>query len=238
MGSFNETRDGDDKLTTSDSEASGVSDTESEHENNGNISETESKNSLEEEESEDEVIKAIRRENEKQREHPPMIRCDEFIVDISFNPTSDLLAVGLITGDVILYKYSKEENAIVSNFELHTESCRDIEFNEDGNVLYSSGKDKTIMLSDVESTKLIRFYEDAHDDPIYCLSVLDKNLFATGDDNGRVKVWDLREKGNNAIFSFKRNEDYISDIITNENQNCLLCSSGDGSLTSIDLSNR
>lgn len=36
----------------------------------------------------------------------------------------------------------------------------------------------------------------------------------------------------------KKNEDYISDILTNESKQYLVCSSGDGSLTTIDLQNR
>lgn len=40
------------------------------------------------------------------------------------------------------------------------------------------------------------------------------------------------------MFSLKKNEDYISDMITNEQQRHLVCSSGDGSLTTIDLGER
>lgn len=40
------------------------------------------------------------------------------------------------------------------------------------------------------------------------------------------------------MFSLKKNEDYISDMLTNEEQKLLVCSSGDGSLTTIDLGER
>lgn len=133
-----------------------------------------------EEEEEDEVIKAIKRENQRESDHPPIIRCEDFITDISFHPKEDIIAAATITGDVVLYKYSKQENTLLNTIELHTKACRDIEFSQDGKILFSSSKDKSVMLSDVETGKLIRFYDDAHDVPIYCLSVLSEDLFATG----------------------------------------------------------
>jgi len=56
----------------------------------------------EEEEEEDEVVKALRREREKCREHPPDIQSEDFIVDISFHPQREVIAAATITGDVIL----------------------------------------------------------------------------------------------------------------------------------------
>lgn len=55
-----------------------------------------------EEEEEDEVVKAIRKEREKCREHPPDIQSEDFVVDISFHPQKDIIAAATITGDVIL----------------------------------------------------------------------------------------------------------------------------------------
>ncbi|KAG5898965.1 hypothetical protein JTB14_004684 [Gonioctena quinquepunctata] len=191
-----------------------------------------------EDEEEDETIKAIRRESNRERDHPPSIQCEDFITDISFHPHNNILAVATIVGDVLLYQYSNEENSLQSTLELHTKACRDIEFSHEGKLLFSTSKDKSIMISDVESGKLSRFYEEAHDEPIYCLTVIDENLFSTGDDDGTIKIWDMRERGNKQIYKTKKNEDYISDMITNDSKKYLICSSGDGSITSIDLQNR
>lgn len=154
-------------------EAIGNEDGEDEDDENETVLENE-------EEEEDEVIKAIRRENERQRDHPPTIQCEEFITDICFHPKEDIIAVASIIGDVVLYKYSNEENTLLNTLEMHTKACRDVEFNEDGKVMFSVAKDKSIMLTDVETTKLINFFDDAHDSPIYCVRVLDSNLFITG----------------------------------------------------------
>ncbi len=131
-------------------------------------------------EEEDDVVQAIIAATKTVRAHPPDIVTEEFIVDLSFHPNEDILAVGTITGDVIVYKYSNEENQLVSNIEVHTKAVRDIEFNWDGSTLFSVSKDKSIMMSDVNTGKLKRFYDNAHESPIYKIHVLCENLFATG----------------------------------------------------------
>lgn len=64
------------------------------------------------------------------------------------------------------------------------------------------------------------------------------NNHILGDDEGVIKIWDKRESGVKPIYKTKKNEDYISDMLTNESNQYLLCSSGDGSLTTINLQNR
>jgi WD40 repeat protein len=147
--------DDEDDETDSDSDSSDVSMSDSD-DSGANI-ESEGDNeegdkpdeAVEDEEEEDEVIKAIRSAADAKRDHPPAIHCEDFITDISFHPSEDLLAVANIVGDIVLYKYTNEENTIVRTFEVHTKSCRDIEFSGDGEALFSVAKDKTIMLSDV-----------------------------------------------------------------------------------------
>lgn len=41
-------------------------------------------------------------------------------------------------------------------------------------------QDKAIMVTDVETGKLRQCYENAHDDPVYCLRPLDDNKIVTG----------------------------------------------------------
>lgn len=229
----------------SDSEVSMSEDTEDSSDDEPNttnpettLEDNEDDNQEEAEEEEDEVIKAIREASTKKRDHPPVIECESFVVDICFHPHEDILGVANIEGDVLLYKYSNDENTLLHTIELHNKACRAIDFSKDGKILFSTSKDKAIMLSDVETCKLTRYYEDSHEVPVYTISVLNDNLFATGDDNGAVKLWDLRTTNSKAVFSLKKNEDYISDIKTHEQEKYLLCSSGDGSLTTIDLAAR
>lgn len=128
----------------------------------------------------DEVIRAIIAATKTPRSHPPDIATDDFVVDLSFHPDADILAVGTLTGDVLVYKYSNDENTLVNTLEVHTKAIRDIEFNLDGTTLFSTSKDRSVMLSDVHTGKLKRFYDNAHEVPVYQMSVFDENLFATG----------------------------------------------------------
>lgn len=132
------------------------------------------------EEEDDDVVQAIIAATKTTRIHPPDIVTEDFIVDLSFHPNEDILAVGTITGDVIIYKYSNEENTLLNNIEVHAKAVRDIEFNWDGSTLFSVSKDKSIMMSDITTGKLKRFYDYAHESPIYKMHVICENLFATG----------------------------------------------------------
>lgn len=132
------------------------------------------------EDEEDDVVQAIIAATKTIRAHPPDIATEDFIVDLSFHPNEDILAVGTITGDVIIYKYSNEANQLMNNIEVHAKAIRDIEFNWDGSTLFSVSKDKSIMMTDVATGKLKRFYDNSHESPIYKMHVLCENLFATG----------------------------------------------------------
>ncbi|XP_053995868.1 WD repeat-containing protein 55 homolog isoform X2 [Hylaeus anthracinus] len=190
---------------------------------------------LNEDEEEDEVVKAIIRSKDAHTNHPPPITIEDHVVDICFHPNSDMIAVASIVGDVYLYKYSNTETELVSTLELHLKACRDIEFNESGTILFSTAKDLSIMLTDVETEKLTRLYENAHEEPIYTMTVIGAHVFATGDDDGVVKLWDLRQRGNAPAFSLKKMEDYVSSIVTNREAKYLVCASGDGSLTTFNI---
>jgi WD40 repeat protein len=51
-----------------------------------------------------------------------------------------------------------------------------------------------------------------------------------------LSVWDIRK--NNPICSLKEMDDYVSCMATTEAQKYLVCTSGDGTITSLDLRNR
>ncbi|CAK1603201.1 unnamed protein product [Parnassius mnemosyne] len=188
---------------------------------------------VDQDEDEDEVIKAIKAEKSKPRDHPPAIICEDFIVDISFSPAKNLIALANIMGDVLMYEYNNEETKLLNTLELHVKACRDVEFNDEGDIMFTAGKDKAIIATDVETGKLKQCYENAHEEPVYSLHCLGSNKFVTGDDGGIVKLWDLRKS--DPVFSIKIGEEYVSDMITNDAQKYLVCAGGDGVLTSIDL---
>ncbi|CAG9784463.1 unnamed protein product [Diatraea saccharalis] len=184
-------------------------------------------------EEEDEVIKAIKAEKNKPRDHPPSITVEDFVVDISFSPIKNIIALANIVGDVLLYEYDTESTKLIETHELHLKACRAVEFDDNGQIMYTTSKDKTIMATDVETGKLRKCYENAHDDPVYSLLCLNNEKIVTGDDGGTVKLWDMRKP--EPVFSIKVGDDYVSDLVTNEAQKYLVCSGGDGVLTTIDM---
>lgn len=97
-------------------------------------------NQIEAEDEDDEVVKAIISEKNKPRDHPPAITCEDFIVDISFNPAKDLIALATIVGDVLFYEYNNDETKLINTLELHLKACRDIEFDNEGTTLFSTAK--------------------------------------------------------------------------------------------------
>lgn len=191
---------------------------------------------MNEDEEDDETVKAIIAAIKKPRTSPPEIKLDDFIADICFHPDEDIIALATITGDVHLYKYANEENTLLKKIEVHTKACRDVEFTEDGKYLVTGSKDKSLMITDMETEKLKQFYDAAHEDAINKVLIIDENLFCSGDDSGTVKMWDSRTK--DAIFSLKEIEDSVLSMLTNDAKKLLLISSADGYLTTINLAAR
>ncbi|EZA46839.1 WD repeat-containing protein 55 homolog [Ooceraea biroi] len=195
-------------------------------------------NDEDEEDKQNELVQAILQAQQIPRNHPPPIILEDTVMDICFNPESDTIAVASVTGDIFLYKYSCEETSLISTIEIHLKACRDVEFSNDGRSLFSTGKDLCIAMTDMETEKLIRLYEKAHEQPIYSMTIINENVFATGDDDGVVKLWDLRRRETEPVFSIKKVEDHISAMITNREAKYLVCASGDGCLTTINIPER
>ena len=74
-----------------------------------------------------------------------------------------------------------------------------------------------------------------HKEGINALLLLgnDKTL-VTGDDEGAVKVWDIRG-GVTPVLEWKEHEDFISELILSDDGNTLLSTSGDGTLSAVNF---
>lgn len=239
-----EDQDSDTEMSDANSSDSGDSDeqqsNDDDDDNSGddNARNDDENDENDEDEDEDDVIKKILANSKAPRTHPPDINIDDFVVDISFHPEQDIIALGTMSGDTFIYKYSVEENTLIETMELHTKAIRAIEFNPDGTLLYSTSKDRSILVTDVTTGKYKRLYEDAHRQPVSCMFVIDENLLATGDDDGTIKCWDARDRSSNEIFSLKEVDDYITSMVTNDARRVLVATSGDGYLTALNLTAR
>ncbi|KAG7173068.1 WD repeat-containing protein 55-like isoform X2 [Homarus americanus] len=170
---------------------------------------------------------------EAQRNHPPDLETDSGIVDVCFHPNIELLSVATMDGEVMIYRYSRDSVEEVTRFSHHKKPCRTVCYNGDGTLLYTVSKDKSLAVIDTQNSAVKEHIKDAHESPIFSFLPIDENLCATGDDDGTVKIWDLRKK--NSIFDFRCGEQAVSSLITDESKKILVAAVNDGSIAGFNI---
>lgn len=168
---------------------------------------------------------------EAHRDHPPDIVCDSSVVDVCCHPGAELLSAATMDGEIVIYRYSRESVEEVTRLLHHDKPCRKVCYSNDGKVLYSVSKDQSLAIVDTQNSSLKRHIKDAHDASIHSFVAIDDNICATGDDDGTVKIWDLRKK--NSIFSFKCGEQTVHSLLGDKKY--VAASLCDGSITGINI---
>mmetsp|Transcript_8293 Transcript_8293/g.30598 ORF Transcript_8293/g.30598 Transcript_8293/m.30598 type:complete len:210 (-) Transcript_8293:3541-4170(-) len=181
-------------------------------------------------------------------------RFDSLPFDCAIHPTAPLIATGDIDGIIHLHCFDfshsgsapNESSASSSNdLELLAQavqlregaSCRALQFAADGRHLYAGGADKRLLVLDVErELHLARRQKRAHNSPISAIRQIGSrgpHVIASADDEGSVRLWDLRQKA--CVHDVKVNEDFISSLRDGEDGRLLYCASGDGTLTVLNM---
>lgn len=109
-------------------------------------------------------------------------------------------------------------------------------YNEDGNTLYTISKDCSLAVVDIQKESIKHHFKEAHESPIYSFLSISERLCATGDDDGTVKIWDLRLK--KSVFDFKCGEGTVSSLITDGSMKFLCASLVDGSIAGFNIKKR
>lgn len=163
--------------------------------------------------------------------------------DCAFSDAHQHLATGIVDGTLRLYTYSFADGStgalssdLRSTLRLSEASCRAVGFSADGSSIVAGYEDGLLALSSVETSQPILRLPDAHEAPISTLRVLDDNLMAVGDEAGCIQLWDLRSKA--AVYTYSEHTDFITDFTVHQKDNCLVATSGDGTLSIHDLSKR
>jgi WD repeat-containing protein 55 len=158
-------------------------------------------------------------------------------MSLKFSPVHNILSVGQITGEIRLYSYSEtemKEHVVLSH---HEDSVRAIDYNPAGNILYACSTDHSYSV--ISAGRLEGRLENAHKEAINSILHLeDGHVIATGDDDGVMKVWDLRQahKGKKScVIEFREHEGTISEMAYREDCKMLLSASNDGMLGVFDL---
>ncbi|KAI8372713.1 WD40-repeat-containing domain protein [Radiomyces spectabilis] len=124
---------------------------------------------------------------------PNPLKFNQAVFDFALHPTDDLVATGLINGEIHCYRYGVEEHQSIWTAKPFRKSCRGLEFSPDGNGLYGISKDRSIQFMDTATGQLIRSKTESHENPLNVLLCLNERLLATGDDQGIIKLWDNRD---------------------------------------------
>lgn len=179
-------------------------------------------------------------ENEQEEEQltigasPSPIKSNSFVTDICCHPSRDAVALATVDGDVVVHSYAIDAPSHeLLSFSHHKHPCRRVRFHPDGTLMFTAAKDSSICISDMNTGALVHEIQQAHESPIYSLCVIDDYLCATGDDDGRVKLWDYRRQ--QAIMESTDCDDYVSDMAIDPTKKTLLVTSGDGTLTAFNV---
>eukprot|EP01044_Picomonas_judraskeda_P017955 COSAG03_NODE_3468_length_1993_cov_5.644139_2_plen_295_part_00 len=170
---------------------------------------------------------------------PPDLSVDSMVISLCFHPVEPLIAVGLITGEVSVYRINSgaEPQTRVHQLTHHSDSCRSMCCTDSG-ALFTCSADKSLSVVDLTTGGVSWRHENAHATGINeCLLVGEATnpagMIATGDDDGCVKLWDVRQK--KEAMSFSDHEDFISGFAVREDKRTLVSTSGDGTLCAYNL---
>ncbi|XP_042061134.1 WD repeat-containing protein 55-like [Salvia splendens] len=154
--------------------------------------------------------------------------------DLDFHPSTNIVAAGLITGNLLLYRYDAEATPQrLLEVNAHTESCRALRFVNEGRAIVTGSPDCSILATDVETGAAIARLDNSHGAAVNRIVNLTESTIASGDDEGCIKVWDTRQR--TCCNTLHVHEEYISDMTFASDSMKLIGTSGDGTLSVCNL---
>ncbi|KAI0752702.1 WD40 repeat-like protein [Daedaleopsis nitida] len=156
------------------------------------------------------------------------------IFDLAFHADQPLVITGLLTGHVKAFSYDEQGNH-EEKFAVRPSkrSCRTLAMSDDGARVWTGGKAKAIHTIDIGTGEVVETRAGAHDAPINRMRRLLPNLLASGDDDGVIKLWDPRKE--DAVRKYTHHFDFISDFMWLDDKKQLVATSGDGTLSVMDV---
>eukprot|EP00002_Diphylleia_rotans_P018532 TRINITY_DN3587_c0_g1_i2.p1 TRINITY_DN3587_c0_g1~~TRINITY_DN3587_c0_g1_i2.p1 ORF type:complete len:165 (+),score=34.93 TRINITY_DN3587_c0_g1_i2:104-598(+) len=134
------------------------------------------------------------------------------VFEVKFHPTQQIISAGLVNGHVHVFQYHPTGNSLVYHLKHHRKnySCRSLQYSFDGRFLYSASSDCTIQVVDLNSGNIAAKKDRAHNASVNRMKVLNEVAIVSGDDEGIVKLWDVRQQ--KETRTFEENNDFISDF--------------------------
>ncbi|KTW26384.1 hypothetical protein T552_02866 [Pneumocystis carinii B80] len=163
---------------------------------------------------------------------------DSELFALRTHPYQPVLTVGTLNGRVSSYYYNLDEQTYHQAWYTyrHRIACRDLRYSmsgeEDTIDILSVGADGMIKCAKSETGKVIWRAKRAHMNAINVVYYLSEMNFVSGDDNGKVKLWDKRVK--ESVKEIDVHKDYISSFL-GLNEKVLLSTSGDAFFSVVDF---
>ena len=159
-------------------------------------------------------------------------------MDLKFSPSCNMLALSQVVGNIRVYAYAENRMDQVLDLTHHKESVRSLDFSPAGNIIYAASKDKSFSV--ISNGRVEGVLAGAHDQPINKVAhVENEHVIATGDDDGLVKIWDLRQaqsgKAQSCVMTLSEHEGSITGFEYNDDAKMLLSVANDGMLGVFDL---
>lgn len=147
------------------------------------------------------------------------------------------ILIGII--DMIFYSYNYSESGLtfknkingMKNDKNDFISCNSLIYVND--ILVSGFNNGSISGYD---NKNVKAFTIENDDKLSIskLCFVNDNIFVSGNDDGRIKFWDIK-KYNEPLFESKEALDYISDFAVKKDLSKLFYTSGDGTLSCVNI---
>jgi len=149
------------------------------------------------------------------------------VMDIATHGSDHVLAASLITGHVVLHRYNPGA-VTTSTVAPHADSARCVQFAAGGRLLFSASLHRDIAATDLSTGTVVARISDAHSSGVNALHILNENCVISGDDDGEIKVWDVRTGA--PVMSVRSHEDFISSFAVGPDGDTIISGSGDGML--------
>lgn len=176
--------------------------------------------------------------NHSLKDESPDIYLDDHVMDLKYSPTQNILSMCQITGTIRMFAYGEDRMDEIATFNHHKDSCRTLDYNENGTIMYVGSIDKSFSV--ISNGRVEGKLELAHEEAINSICHLENDhIVATGDDDGVIKIWDLRQAQHGTkkacAIEFKEHEGSVTHMQYVAGKNMLLSTANDGMLGVWDL---
>src|SRR5262249_44659712 len=113
---------------------------------------------------------------------------------VAYSPTGTHVAWAHVSGRIELMRLDAGQPESLPN--LHGATVYKLEFSPDGKLLASAGRDRRVILWDVEARRMARELSGAHTQRVTAVKFSpDGRLVASGGPESHIYIWDLSRKG-------------------------------------------